>query len=327
MKISKVFKKVAGGVGVLALIISLVVLQQGSTRSPQSKNPKHLDVFSKSLLGQKICVLGDTGSDTPEQYRVAAALEKQGCDQIRILGDLIYDDGLKSADDPLYQAAFVKPYESLIQASQGPKFFMTLGNHDYQGNPGAWVELAKRHHYLYIPHRYYAESYGPDEVCIATLDTSPYDSLKWFFKGFGQGAWVRDITDSFRNCAMTIALGHHPYWNSGHHGDARAFLKGFLNRNIVGRFDIYMAGHEHFISDEGEAQGTHLVVSGAGGKEPTESFREPKGGFVRSSLGFVVMTLSKNADQKIQAKLDYVTEEAGTFAVHHSRTIVGKGIR
>lgn len=298
-------------------------------REPQStKLPKHLEVFKDSWISPqlKICILGDTGTATDEQMRVAKALEKENCDQVRILGDLIYDDGLKGVDDPEFQEKFFKPYQPIFAGAHPAKFFMVLGNHDYRKDPDTWIDLAKIHPFLYIPARHYAENHG-DEVCITTLDTSPFDSLVWFPKSLGQGSWVRKVSKTFKSCQFTIALGHHPYLNTGHHGKANLYLARFFKRNIIGKYDLYMAGHAHILSDEGESKGTHLVVSGAGGKLHDPLDEVPPGGFGQASLGYVVMKFSRNANNKVQAQLDFVAEGPSGFQVAYTRTIIGQGLR
>ena len=277
----------------------------------------------------KICVLGDTGSGSKHQYQVAQALKQEGCNQVRIVGDVIYPKGLKNKNDPQFVDKFINPYHEVIQSELKPKFFIALGNHDYDGNTKAWRQLHQDDGFLFSPHRYYAETYKNSNVCIATLDTSPFDSLKHFLKVFGHGSWIRKRTREFqKNCEFSIAFAHHPYINSGHHGDARAFLKRFLKRNIIGHFDLYIAGHQHFLSDEGQKQSTSLYISGAGGaslhEEPTHN---PEGGFASSTPGYLVITLNRNSEQKIVAHTRFKTVTDNGVTTVHEKMVVGKGIR
>lgn len=281
---------------------------------------KHETVWDTPIVGNgyKICVIGDTGSGDENQAKVAQALEQENCDQIRIVGDVIYPKGLKSKNDPQFVTKFQNPYHDLIQSPQRPKFYIALGNHDYDGKQKAWKQLHKDHDFIFAPHRYYAESYKDSGVCIATLDTSPFDSLKHFLKVFGHGSWLRKRMRSFqKNCEFSIAFAHHPYINSGHHGNARAFLKHFLKRNIIGHFDLYISGHEHFLSDEGTQKGTALYISGAGGAPLHQG----------TAHGYLTIVLNRNAEQKITATTEFkdVTDSGSILKLE--KTVVGQGIR
>jgi hypothetical protein len=290
--------------------------------------PRHFAVFDAPLLDPptKICVLGDSGTGDENQVRVAQALEAEGCSQIRIVGDLIYPKGLKSADDPGFRSKFLEPFRGLIENLSQPGFFLALGNHDYLGRANVWRELAKRHPFLYFPHRYYAESYPASGICIATLDTSPFDNIRYFGKSFGQGAWLRRVEKAFRGCEFSVAFAHHPYLNGGHHGNARAFVKRFLRRNIVGKYDLFFAGHEHLLADEGQLRGTSLMISGAGAKTHGAAERPPAGDFSVAKLGYATLEFARNADRKIEATVRFKTvDDAGGVA--HERRIVGEGIR
>jgi len=92
--------------------------------------------------GYKICWTGDTGMHLlPTQYWVATALAREKCDQIRILGDIIYPKGIKSKKSFLIFTGFILPYARLLL--QKIPFYLALGNHDYKGNPDAWIDYAE----------------------------------------------------------------------------------------------------------------------------------------------------------------------------------------
>ncbi len=57
-----------------------------------------------------------------------------GCDFVQLLGDNIYDSGVGSTSDALWQSNFELPYAELDLP-----FWVVLGNHDYGGD-GAGTE-------------------------------------------------------------------------------------------------------------------------------------------------------------------------------------------
>lgn len=51
-------------------------------------------------------------------------------------------------------------------------------------------------------------------------------------------------------------------------------MKRSFEKNVIGKYDTYISGHEHFLSDEGVKDGTRLLISSAGG-----SLNYGEGGF------------------------------------------------
>jgi hypothetical protein len=91
--------------------------------------------------------------------------------------------------------------------------------------------------------------------------------LYFIHKRFAQSLWLREAMQAQQqSCRFSLALGHHPLMSSGRHGDAGLGEALFLRDEIFGRVDLYMAGHDHYLSDEGDYKGTHQLVSGAAGK-------------------------------------------------------------
>ena len=80
----------------------------------------------------RVVVMGDQGTGTEVQRRVAAAMQAvcaaQGCDLGIGLGDNFYPAGPRSADSPLFKARFADLYGPL-----NIPFLMVPGNHDESG--------------------------------------------------------------------------------------------------------------------------------------------------------------------------------------------------
>ncbi len=218
----------------------------------------------------KIAFMGDPGTGESVQYQVAKFLGE--AHSVAIPGDVIYEVGLKNADDPQFVTKFLKPYKALLDA--GVVFRIALGNHDYYGNVGAWLEIAKRYPgQIIFPDLFYAERIGGATVdgkvtggfCLVTLDTEPVANGNEKYIAF-QKKWLKDRLAELQDCDFLMAQGHHPLKSSGEHGDADGDIEDFLEDEVAGKFDIYMAGHDHQKSDEGDVKGTRMLISGAGGK-------------------------------------------------------------
>ena len=213
----------------------------------------------------KICFIGDTGTDAPEQSLVAKKLESEKCNKIYILGDLIYPNGIKNIDDPQLENKFLKHYLPLTSKGLNPTITVLMGNHDYRNDPAVWIEVSKKYPSIIYPSLYFMEKIG--STCLVSLDSN----LLRFFQKYGlateQSNWL-DSIDGYlkKNCKTKIALSHHPYLSSGkHHGNSTGITKLFYEQKILGKFDYLISGHEHILSDEGEKNGTRLLISGAAG--------------------------------------------------------------
>ena len=75
-------------------------------------------------------VTADTGSGSPDQYKVAKSIELLNklyrINSIFLLGDNIYEVGVTSVNDPQFKTKFEDPYKNISKP-----FYLCLGNHDY----------------------------------------------------------------------------------------------------------------------------------------------------------------------------------------------------
>ncbi|MBD66651.1 MAG: hypothetical protein CME62_15690 [Halobacteriovoraceae bacterium] len=254
--------------------------------------------------GYKICIVGDTGTGKKKQYAVAQALENSACDQIRILGDVIYPNGLTGIEDKQFEYKFLKPYKNLME-SEVP-FFINLGNHDYRGATEVWVDLAQRHELIKFPGYFWLEIY--DDICFYNFDTNAYF--------IAQLRWLNSLEESHKGrCRLKFGFGHHPRYSVGHHGDAYFAVRTFLDRALKG-FDAYFAGHDHHLSDEGVIEGTHHFISGAGGKlrsivSPARPWAVKKSGFLE-----LIFRAPENADSFFEFKFQGLTSEGELQELH-----------
>ncbi len=227
-------------------------------------------------IGDKTCIMGDSGTGKEGQRKVAKLLEKENCDRIRIMGDIIYPDGLTSDQDPLFYTHFYNPYKNLLD--QGVPFILSMGNHDHRENINSWLYLADQHNEVIYPNHFFAEKFGKN--CYLTIDTNMsfhQEQRDWLDK-------TMPILE--RECDFIFSFSHHPYISSGKHGGANPFNKLFFKKYILGKSFAHFAGHDHHLSYEGVKAGTHHFVTGAGGKlRPVRALQFPK--FAISTLGYI----------------------------------------
>lgn len=217
------------------------------------------------LETMKLCFIGDTGNDSSEQKRVALLLENEKCNSIHFVGDIVYDEGIKSADDEEFRTKFFNYYYKLSEKDFHPRLYIILGNHDHQGSVSAWEEVSKKNRNIIFPNPWYLVKIS--DLCIAHLDTEYYKMFHRIPTGYSQKSWMRSLEKTeLKDCAKKIALTHHPYKSRGeNHGPSKGLLKSFHEDMIIGKYDFLISGHEHILSDEGVKKGTRMLISGAGG--------------------------------------------------------------
>ncbi|MBT4761443.1 MAG: hypothetical protein HOO06_07070 [Bdellovibrionaceae bacterium] len=232
-------------------------------------------ITEEFLQNERICILGDTGTGTSRQLRVAKALAQENCTQVRITGDVIYGRGISSPQDSQLQKKFFKPYAELL--NQNIPFYLVMGNHDYLKKPRAWIEVARNHPLIHFPNLWYVENYGG--LCFFNLDSN---------KNFTeQSTWLNEMYNNM-NCKKKIGLAHHPYKSMGSHGNASTRVRKFLRPNVIGKLDAYITGHDHNLAYEGAIGGTELFVSGAGAKLRSLSKSPKEGEWGVSRLGYLI---------------------------------------
>ena len=215
---------------------------------------------------QLLCFIGDPGTGNKDQYAVAKAMETVGCNQVRVLGDIIYPKGIENEHDPKLQDAFFRPYDYYL--NKNTPFYLILGNHDYKKDKSvgrSWIKIARKNSNVFFPNNYYSESWK--DICIFSIDTTWYDKLYFIERRSGQTSWFRNaMIKQKENCRFSVVLGHHPLISSGSHGQATLLQSFFLEDEVFGKVDLYISGHEHHIADEGSLRGTRQLISGSAGK-------------------------------------------------------------
>lgn len=237
-------------------------------------------------------ILGDSGSELPEQYKLADALERYCLTHpvraVFMLGDNFYPSGVNSVDDPQWQTAFRDPYEKACLGKV--PFYPILGNHDYKGHPAAQIAYSQIQNHWRMPHRFYSVQFGEIAKFIA-LDTNVADIC-----GFSEHCVLDFLRESLmdKSVPVRIVLGHHPIFSSS--GKYGATVLGRVLRWFMCKTGAtYIAGHSHHLEHRQDADcSLDLFISGGGGASLYETRKDDPGTqFVQSNHGFLRVKVSK----------------------------------
>ena len=249
--------------------------------------------LSKSLLTEEesvYCFVGDAGEVNPTQSMVVKALANSDCTLVWHLGD-ITQLGVQSINDPELKESFLNPFKPFLDTNI--PFYLTVGNHDYKGDPTVYLEVAKEYPSIYHPSNFYTKRFG--ELCFFALDTTIFDKLYYFHKRGNQIRWLKDKVEELKGkCEFSIAVAHHPLFSSGDRDRANPQLAIFLENYVFGTFDIYITGHNHVLADEGDHKKTRQLISATGalpGGSPSDT---ESGKFNVEIPGFLKMIVSNN---------------------------------
>ena len=283
----------------LLLIISIVVIK------PITSNES--DIY---------CFVGDAGEVNPTQAMVVEALANSDCSMVWHLGD-ITQLGVQSIDDPELQESFLTPFKPFLETEI--PFYLTVGNHDYKGDPAVYLEVAKDYPSIYHPRNFYTKQFG--KLCFFALDTTIFDKLYYFYKRGGQIRWLEEEVERLKDqCEFSIAVAHHPLFSSGDRDRANPQLAIFLENYVFGTFDIYITGHNHVLADEGDHKKTLQLISATGALPGGSPLETDKGKFNIETPGYLKMTIDDNT-----ARYEFVSAEDNEIL--WSNIKVGSGLR
>lgn len=283
----------------LLLIISISVIQ--SITSNES------DIY---------CFVGDAGEVNPTQAMVVEALANSDCSMVWHLGD-ITQLGVQSINDPELQDSFLTPFKPFLETEI--PFYLTVGNHDYKGDPAVYLEVAKDYPSIYHPSNFYTKQFG--KLCFFALDTTIFDKLYYFYKRGSQIRWLAEEVERMKDqCEFSIAVAHHPLFSSGDRDRANPQLAIFLENYVFGTFDIYITGHNHVLADEGDHKKTLQLISATGALPGGSPLETDKGKFNIETPGYLRMTIDGNT-----ARYEFISAEDDEIL--WSNIKVGSGLR
>lgn len=270
--------------------------------------PKATVFLDKSMEEQenvKFCFTGDMGTASETQAAMAEAIKGEECDRLFLLGDLVYPKGIKSIDDEEFKTKFLDFYLPLLEENPNLIINLVLGNHDHKGKPEAWKRVGEVHERLFFPNYYYMMDYGG--LCVAAFDTSFYYYLNSVSELADQTAWMQGLQSRLKDCKVKVALSHHPFKGGGIASEddwegSSGALKAFLDRYVIGVFDVHIAGHVHIVAYDGKDEGTTMLISGAGG--------EVRG---KDKPGFVVLNWQPGNPRRLGYVIKHVDVTPGVF--------------
>ena len=262
------------------------------------------------------CFVGDAGEVNPTQTKVVIALANSDCSMVWHLGD-ITQLGVQSMDDPELEESFLTPFKPFLET--GIPFYLTVGNHDYKGDPSVYLQVAKDYPSIFHPSNFYTKTF--DGLCFFALDTTIFDKLYYFYKRGSQIRWLEEEVEKLKDqCDFSIAVAHHPLFSSGDRDRANPQLAIFLENYVFGTFDIYITGHNHVLADEGDHKETLQLISATGALPGGSPGEIESGKFNIETPGYLRMTVVENT-----ARYEFVSAEKEEIL--WSNIKVGTGLR
>lgn len=227
-------------------------------------------------------MIGDWGRDPvrepklhAQQRQVAAGMAKvPGLPRpmaVLALGDNQYD-GVATPDSPIFRSTFEDVYTA--PTLQVP-FWAVLGNHEYSGSPIGQLLYAERRMgsaRWTLPARYWTrvvEVGGGAKAKFIFLDTSVFIQK---YRGRkmsdldaqdaqAQLAWLaRELSEP--GMTWRIAVGHHPIWSNGLHGDSKDLVRDVLPLFRQHKVQLYLSGHDHHseVIDRGAGEPLQIIA-------------------------------------------------------------------
>ena len=253
-------------------------------------------------------VLGDSGVDTPTQWKVSEEMRKSmnqsEVDFVLHVGDVHQGIG------DYYDDVYFKPYRDIVK---NVNIFTSLGNHDViTDNGGVYLDD------FYLPNnnpdsteRYYSFRWA--NAYFIALDTNGD-----FSPESAQYNFLIDALESEeRASAMwTFVYAHHPpfteFW-TGYYGDQRVqdHLVPVYEQYDV---DMVLNGHTHSY-ERGEKEHVHYLVSGGGGGTLDDYFID------YDHISFSSQThhftrIDVDGDQLVVTATSDAGEEIDRFTIH-----------
>lgn len=226
----------------------------------------------------RFVAVGDAGLGNDAQAAVAAGVQEAcdgRCDFVILLGDNLYDEGIATEADKERIACIVDRYPSDAK-------YLTLGNHDYHKvlpkmeRARAQLDWIREADGARGAFHFYQFTAGLVDVTAVDTNVMVRGRIA------GRYAELARFLGPLRPSSgrWSIVFGHHPYSSQGTHGDAGQYVDGgleiwrgeffrsFMDRHVVGRADLYIAGHDHNLQffPNLAGQDTAQIVSGSGAK-------------------------------------------------------------
>lgn len=287
----------------------IVALTCFSCKAKLETNKKNLNLL----------VVGDWGWENPVGQKDNAFIMKKMADSTQIdfiisTGDNFYYDGVQSTTDVKWAERFESIYNGVLLSK---KWYVTLGNHDYQGNVQAQLDYKGVNDRWKLPARYYSferkiNDFSDETALFVFLDTSPFDKTLHTSNAHPQ-VRLQDTTIQKKWLENTLAtskarwkmvFGHHPLYTAGPRknqmGDIITAFKPVFDKYQI---DFYISGHEHHLGHlKPDNNNTEYIISGAGGATITPVTPYNISRYSNSTYGFTNLNIELD-----KIKIDFIS--------------------
>jgi hypothetical protein len=220
----------------------------------------------------RFIAIGDTGSGSPAQQRVAdqmwTLMQKHPFHLVVMLGDNIYGNHeVSGGGSPrFFHEKFDLQYERFQE--RGVVFHSAVGNHDMQTDHAqAEIDDQKRFGIL-GPHGYYEFS-SPEKFNVNGRPLMEFFAINSELRKEDMAAqvkWLRGELEKSTAVWRVVFLHHPLYTVRGQHAPAvvlREMIEGSMKKNHV---QIILAGHNHFYARMKPVDEMVQLISGGGGR-------------------------------------------------------------
>ncbi len=295
----------SGGPVLLAVAITALATAAGCGRTALDWVPEPPDDgLTPHTVLARFAVIGDYGTDTEDEARVARMVSGWDPDFIITTGDNNYPSG--SADT--IDANIGRHYERFIgnyRGAHGPgstvnRFWPSPGNHDWgEGTLAPYTE------YFTLPgnERYYDVSIGP--VHLFALDSDPFEP-DGNTEGSVQARWLEAALSSSSSC-FDVVYFHHTAYSSSSHGSSLNMRWPFESWGA----DVVFAGHDHSY-ERVAVGGIHHITVGVSGNTPYP-FTDPVPGLDAWLLGLGALLATAREAGILFLFIDNTTTEIYTY--------------
>ncbi|KAJ8040893.1 Tartrate-resistant acid phosphatase type 5 [Holothuria leucospilota] len=271
-------------------------------------------------------MIGDIGGiedppyTTRDQLRTADALATIASsfrlDFIAELGDNFYHNGVSDVLDPRFQDTFETVYDA--ESLTDVPWYITAGNHDWDGNVHAQVEYSRVSERWNYPSLYYSKRFAIPGIEGASLLLIMIDTMiicgnidhnehgtpplgpaekRQSLKQLG---WLESELASASSETYVIVAGHYPVWSIGSHGPTDCLVEQVKTLLEAYNVTAFFGAHDHCLQHihEDNSRVEYFVSGGGHLLDPSNSFIDavPENwqkfhfGEIRNQGGFAYVT-------------------------------------